>query len=50
MEERLDSENTKTRRSERVRIGVAVTLLPVAIKVMRRVIIKRIQNGVDHVL
>ena len=27
-----------------------VTLLPVASKVMRRVIIERIQNGVDHVL
>lgn len=27
-----------------------ITLLPVASKVMRRVIIERIQNGVDHVL
>ena len=27
-----------------------VTLLPVASKVMGRIIIKRIQNGVDHVL
>ena len=50
MEERLDSENTKTRRFERVRKWRGVTLLPVASKVMERAINERIQNGLDHVL
>ena len=50
MEERLDSANIKTRRFERVKKLAWCTLLPVASKVMGRVIIERIHNGVDHVL
>jgi len=50
MEERLDSENTKTRRKKECKNWRGVTLLLVASKVIERVIIERIQNGMDHIL
>ena len=50
MEERLDSENTQTRRFERVKQLAWCDIVPVASKVMGRDVIERIQNGVDHVL
>ena len=50
MEERLDSENTKTRDLKECKNWRGVTLLPVLSKLMGRVIIERIQNGEDHVL
>ena len=46
MEERLDSENTKTRRFERVQNLAWCDI----VASNGRVIIERIQNGVDHVL
>ena len=47
MEERLDSENTQKGDLKECKNWRGVTLLPVASKVMGRVIIQRIQNGVE---
>ena len=48
--DRLDSENTKTRGFERVQELVWCDIVTCTSKVMGRVIIERIQSGVDHVL
>ena len=50
MGETLNSENTKTRRFEKVQKLTWCDIVAVASKVMGRVIIERIQNGLDHVL